>query len=466
MLNKTLFFFLFYFIIAGCQQVQDRTQTSENSQVRDRLDVYEEMDYTLTELMLKKWYPAIMDHEYGGYISRFNYRFEPEDPQDKMIVSQGRHIWSSSKFHELFPDNEMYMTAASMGPPFLKDHMWDKQYGGFFQLVDRQGNPKDAEALKTAYGNAFAIYGLASYFKVSGDSSALHLAIDTFHWLEKNSHDPEYKGYFNHLKRNGTPLTTREETVDGPKDQNSSIHLLEAFTELYQVWPDELLRERLNEMLVLIRDTIVTPVGSLTLFSYRDWQPISFKDSSREVVKEKFNLDHLSFGHDVETAFLMLEASHVLGIENDEKTLEIGKKMVDHSLNKGWDTKTGGFYDGGYYFKGDDDVTIVKDTKNWWAQAEGLNTLLMMADIFPDDPLNYEQKFYQLWDYTQRYLIDSEHGGWYSGGIDKQPDLKTGTKGNIWKTSYHTGRSLMNCMRRLKGGPIYQEKEMPVMVSH
>ena len=110
------------------------------------------------------------------------------------------------------------------------------------------------------------------------------------------------------------------------------------------------------------------------------------------------------FGHDVETAYLMLEASHVLGWKNDTTTLRIGKKMLDHALQSGWDNQVGGFYDEGYYFKNKPGITIIADTKNWWAQAEGMNTLLLMAEKYPNDPHQYFKKFEKLWHYTQTYF--------------------------------------------------------------
>ena len=124
--------------------------------------------------------------------------------------------------------------------------------------------------------------------------------------------------------------------------------------------------------------------------------------------------------------------------------------MVDHALRAGWDSKLGGFYDEGYYFKGDTDITITHDTKNWWAQAEGLNALLLMATLYPNDEMNYFQKFETLWSYCDTYLIDHKHGDWYAGGLDKQPDMKTALKGHIWKATYHQYRSLENCINRLK----------------
>jgi len=111
------------------------------------------------------------------------------------------------------------------------------------------------------------------------------------------------------------------------------------------------------------------------LFVNADISPVSYRDSAEQVRQKNWTLDHISFGHDVETAFLMLEASEIAGLENDTLTLRKAKNMVDHSIENGWDKSVGGFYDAGYYFKNQDTVTIIRDTKNWWAQAEGMNSL-------------------------------------------------------------------------------------------
>jgi mannobiose 2-epimerase len=178
--------------------------------------------------------------------------------------------------------------------------------------------------------------------------------------------------------------------------------------------------------------------------------PISYRDSSDEIRKKNWHHDHISFGHDVETAYLMLEASEIAGIENDTITLRKAKRMVDHSIENGWDKELGGFYEAGYYFKGQDTVTIIKDTKNWWAQAEGLNSLMMMSQLFPNDPHNYHSLFMKEWEYIDKYLIDHEYGDWYPVGIDKEPDAKFAVKAQIWKGNYHTSRALMNCLKRLQ----------------
>jgi len=234
----------------------------------------------------------------------------------------------------------------------------------------------------------------------------------------------------------------------GYKDQNSSIHLLEAYTELYNVWHDETLKERLNGLLTLIRDVITTPEGYMNLFFDENWNPISFRNASKEVREKNYRLEHVSFGHNYETAFLMLEASHALGINDDVKTLTVAKRMLDHAIQNGWEKENGGFVDAAYYFAGDSKCTIIQDSKNWWAQAEAINVLLMMSKIFPQEAI-YKDYFTREWEYIGNFVLDHAHGDWYEGGIDKQPEFRTGRKGHIWKGCYHTGRSLMNCTKML-----------------
>lgn len=417
-----------------------------------------EMEHTLNR-SFQLWYPLSVDSADGGFYSDIDYKWQLKGKQDKMIVTQARHVWSTSNA-AYFEKKYDYLTKISAhGFKFLKDVMWDNKYGGFYSLVSREGKvidrnefglPGEKQIIKDAYGNAFAIYGLAAYYKVSKNTEALKLAEETFNWLDKHSYDPEYGGYFQYLSRNGTPFKDGYHGVP-PKDQNSSIHILEAFTELYTVWPDSRVKERLASLLHIIRDKFVTDKGYLDLFFKRDLTPVSYRDSSSEVRKKHFELDHVSFGHDIETGYLLLEASKALGIKNDTTTLRIAKKMVDHTLKNGWDKKVGGIFDGGYYFKGEKRISIIMKTKQWWSQVEALNSCLMMSQLFPKDPINYYQKFCKQWNYIKNYLIDKKYGGFYWGGIDEVPDINTSPKGTIWKGDYHTTRGLINCIKRLRG---------------
>lgn len=420
--------------------------------------IADEMLDSLQNGILKRWYPLVIDEEFGGYFTNVTWDWKLPEEQEKMIVTQARHVWLTSKMASFLNDEE-YEKYAWHGYKFMRAFMWDHSYGGFFQVRDRSGKFSECEGWgeeKRTYGNAFGIYSLAALYELSNDANALNFAKEAFDWIEKQAFDPVLKGYHQFLLRNGNPFDNSNgyetKATDKPevgyKDQNSSIHLLEAYTELYNVWKDEKVKTQLTGLLHLIRDVITTPKGYMNLFFTKDWKPISFRDADEATRKEFYRLDHVSFGHDYETAFLMLETSHILGIENDVKTLATAKRMVDHAIENGFDNEVGGFYDGGYYFTEDGPCQIIKSTKNWWAQAEGLNVLLIMSKIFPNEE-KYFNTFLKQWEYVDKYILDHENGDWFEGGLDKEPNFKFGPKSHIWKCTYHTGRALMNCIKML-----------------
>ncbi|WP_217447506.1 AGE family epimerase/isomerase [Maribellus comscasis] len=425
----------------------------------------EELNLSLQTEILDAWYPRSIDSVYGGFLSNFTFDWQPSGPQNKMIVTQTRHLWTLSEA-AMFYQNDKYRETADHAFQFLQNKMWDKQYGGFYTTLNREGEPGTTNfgGAKMAYGNAFGIYALMAYYNLTKNEEALELAKQTFLWLEKYSHDPVYSGYFNNLERNGNPLSIArmEETpVERPeelpdykrmsqKDQNTSIHVLEALTELYKVWPDGLVKTRLNEVFNLISEKIVTPKGYLTLFLERDFTPISFRDSTEEIIRQNLSTDHVSFGHDIETGFLLLEAAHSLYGKIDKKTLALAKKMVDHTIDNGWDEKKGGIYDRGYYFQGSDTITIMHNAKVWWSEAEAMNALLLMSKLFPDEP-KYREYFDKQWEYIQTFQIDHKHKGWYSEGIDKSPEQVSAPKGSDWKINYHNFRTMRNCIKMLRG---------------
>ncbi len=424
----------------------------------------------LSDNLLNKWYPLAIDNEFGGYFTNISNDFNLMPMQEKMVVTQARHMWTTAKASEFF-NNESFYNYSLHGFNFLKDKMWDSEYGGYYQIRSRAGGYSEVEKWKNekrTYGNAFAVYGLAALYKITNNIDVLEQAKKSFFWIEKNSYDSKYDGYFQFLQREGIPFdksskykTEATDAVEvGLKDQNSSIHLLEAYTELYNVWKDENVFRQLHGLLILIRDAIINPKGYLHLFFENNWKPVSFKNSSKEIREANYRLDHVSFGHDYETAFLMLEASHTLGLEEDVRTLRTAKKLIDHAIENGWDNLNGGFFDEGYYFKENNECTIIKDTKNWWAQAEGLNALLLFSKIFPEEKIYYDL-FLQQWEYIKKYLIDHENGDWYYGSLEKEPHHKNTPKGSIWKATYHNGRALMNCIKMLsdESFEIYRNNE-------
>ncbi len=227
--------------------------------------------------ILERWYPLVVDKECGGYFTNVTYDWKLPPEQEKMIVTQARHVWTLSKLASFFDGAAAYEQMALHGYYSMRIHMWDGNYGGFYQIRNRVGGMSDVNGWrdeKRAYGNAFGIYALAALYHQTGNSEVLDFAQQAFRWVEDHSFDPKGGGYFEFLTREGKPFDTSSDykTIAGDKnelgfkDQNSSIHLLEAYTELYHVWKSPLLKTQLERLLVLIRDTMVSKEGSLRLF--------------------------------------------------------------------------------------------------------------------------------------------------------------------------------------------------------
>jgi mannobiose 2-epimerase len=153
----------------------------------------------------------------------------------------------------------------------------------------------------------------------------------------------------------------------------------------------------------------------------------------------------------VETAFLLLEAIHALDLQDDPTTHQVAKQLVDHSLESGWDMDSGGFYYAGK--EKDGEVTILNDQKSWWGAIEGLNALVLMHTLYPEDPRDYYGKALQQWDYIDKNLIDKKNGGWYNVGIDQRPETVEQLKSHPWKTTYHNVRGMVHCIEMLRSQP-------------
>lgn len=428
--------------------------SKKSTDQRQNPDISAEMEALLNEHLLNVWYPRAIDTGNGGFYSTFTYDWKKTGEQNKFIVTQARHVWTLSFVYENYAQEEKYLKYARHGVDFLKSHFWDKELGGFFELTDSVGNVTGGEnkESKRAYGNAFAIYALAQYYKVTQQEDVLTLAKKAFLWLEEHSYDKAHGGYFQVLHRDGSPVMPAEAENFNPfdrasigiKDFNSSIHLLEAFTSLYQVWPDTLVKKRLKEMYDIVAGPMYDDRGFLKLYFYPDWTLVPDGDPLAMPGRPR---NFITFGHDVETAFLLYEAAEALEIDKTDLLAQM-KKMVDHALKYGWDSQSGGFYDQGKYEDGQ--MNIINPHKEWWGQAEGLNTFLLMHKLFPGNEQDYYKKFEKQWDYINRYLIDRENKGWYPSGIDKNPDAKKALKAQIWKGNYHTSRALVTCLKSLE----------------
>jgi mannobiose 2-epimerase len=428
---------------SACGAQEQSELASDTAPNRDAyIKIAGEVEQVLHADVLNVWFPRAVDKKWGGYHSHFarDWQWLPSD--GKFSVFQGRMTWVSSQVVLREPQmREQFIPVVRQGVEYLTNVLWDKEDGGFYWGLDDDGHitPQFTDH-KHLYGNSFCIFGLAAAYQATHDPKALDLAKRAFEWMDKHAHDSEHGGYFEWLTRDGTPVASKpgsgeaDKNFVGPsgyKSMNTHIHLLEALVQLYQVWPDPTVKARLEELLTIVRDKICVDPGVMNLYFTNDWRPIP---------------DHDSYGHDVETAYLMLEADEALHGKASRATEIMAKMLVDHSLTYGWDAKNGGLFREGTTFGKAEDTS-----KEWWVQAESLNALLMMHERYGKQDPTYFQRFLEQWSFIQQHTIDAEYHGLYNLTTAEGKPISH-DKGSIWKAAYHDGRAFWNvseCLHHL-----------------
>jgi len=408
------------------------------------LQLANEVEQGLNTDLVDAWFPRSIDRQHGGFYSSFSRTWEPGQSPGKFAVFQARMTWIAAQLALRRPELKSRMLPiVRHGTAFLSNVLWDREQGGFFVGTDDQGQvtPAFGEE-KHLYGMSFCVFALAAAHEATFDPRPLELAQQAFAWIDGHAHDPKNRGYFEQLTRAGQPLGTprpgeqRRPSVfgfpPGLKSMNTHIHLLEAFAQLYRVWPDPKLKARLAELLAVVRDEICVEPGVMNLYFTPAWKAIP---------------DHDSYGHDVETAYLMLEAEELLrrGQQplHDPRTEAMARRLVDHALAYGFDGSLGGFFSDGTTFG-----RAENRNKEWWMQFEGLNALLLMHERHGAEGPRYFEAFQWQWQFIQKYQRDAEHHGFYQLVGPEGVPIAT-TKASIWKAAYHDGRTLLNVSEKL-----------------
>jgi|SRR2546426_356708 len=402
-----------------------------------------------TELrgLMSTWFPRSVDREHGGFLCDFDHRWKPSGSQLKMLEYQARQTIAAARAAAHSPDLAHLREVASHGFRYLKDRMWDPSLGGWYRLLDRTGDPLEG-ATKHGHGSGYAISACIACYELTGDPECVDLAKLAFTWLEEHAHDDRHGGYFVFYGRDGTPVLSRDQgfapgqsrdaigTPIGFKDANTTSDLLKGFSDLYRVWPDPLLRKRLEETLCILRDRLVVAPGVMHMYAHPDWTPLP---------------DFVRYGQILRSAHHLLSASEALAGAVDPMTERVARCMVDTMLRIAWDPDKGGFHLAGSSFGPtciDDTVVFVRN-KCWWPQAEGMKVLLAMARLHPADATEYAAHFERLWEYVKKYVIDAKHGGWLPAGLDTNAEATKRPKATKWKDCSHETEALLESLQML-----------------
>jgi mannobiose 2-epimerase len=387
----------------------------------------EELISHLRENMLPFWMNHMLDDENGGFYGWIDNNGKIKKDAAKAAVMNTRILWTFSAAYNMFRDKK-YMDTAKLAYNYIIDHFLDKENGGIYWMLDYKGKP--LESKKQIYAEAFAIYSLCEYFKASGDKNALNIAKEIFRLIEKYSFDTDLNGYFEAFTREWKileDLRLSDKDINEKKTTNTHLHILEAYSNFLSVSRNKLLKWKLVNLIDLFITRMINPVNNhLIMFFDEYWTPRSKK---------------VSYGHDIETSWLLTEAAHTTGSELLQETCRLSScKMVDTIL------KNGTADDGSIYNEVTEDA-MLDDDRHWWPQAEGMVGFLNTYQHTGDEI--YIETIMKLWQFIKRYLIHPELGEWYYRVNNKNIPAPDEEFAGPWKGPYHNGRMCMEVIRRI-----------------
>ena len=387
-----------------------------------------EMQDVLTGNILPFWIDKMVDHENGGFYGRIDGHGNLHADAEKGGILNARILWTFSAAYRVLGKSE-YLEMATRAKDYIIAHFIDREYGGTYWSLDYKGNPKDTK--KQFYAIGFMIYGLSEYVRATGDKEALDYAIQLFDCIEEHSLDVIYNGYIEACTREwGEIADMRLSDLDAnyPKSQNTHLHIIEPYANLYRVWKDERLEKALRNMINIFTDKILNPeTNHLDLFFENDWTR---------------GAGHLeSYGHDIECSWLMHEAALVLGDAEVLKKVEEIVPLVAKASEKGLNP------DGSMIHEANLDTGHVDDDLHWWVQAEAVVGFYNIYQHFADE--SALDKSLHCWQYIKDNLIDYKAGEWYwsrhpDGTLNLDDD-----KAGFWKCPYHNGRMCLEIIERI-----------------
>jgi len=406
----------------------------------------EEAHNHLVNELLPFWTSRMVDEKNGGFLTHFDKEGRDTGEDEKSLIAQTRCLYTLASAHRAGYGDGKLAAMARHGADFLINKMWDRKNEGFYWMMDRKGNVKIDK--KIIYGQSFAIYSLSEYTMATGDKRGIEYAEKVFDLIQKYCADTMYGGYWEMFERDWT-LRGPGSAGGDRKTLDVHMHLMEAFTALYECTGRDVHRRKLLEVIDILQHRINHP-------RYRTGIPQFFKDWTIapqikfEIIwgwdrftgeGKKANVtDNTCYGHNAEFAWLLIHALEILNINKDLYRDDF-HTIFEHIVNNGIDTEFGGVYVEGPHSGG-----VSDREKEFWQQAEVLTALLDAWLIFKDP--RYWESYKNVHRFVFDKMINKGVGEWYPLLTREGEPIWT-HMGHSWKINYHTVRSMILSIQRL-----------------
>lgn len=379
----------------------------------------------LTRNIMPWWIKRMPDDRMGGFYGRIDGHDNIVPDAPKGAILNARILYSFSAAYMTVKD-PVYLEMATRARDYIFTHFFDNKHGGTYWSLDSGGEP--LETKKQIYSLAFFIYALTWYHMATGEKESLDSAISLFRLIEKQSYDHKRDGYFEAFTREWeemADLRLSEKDANEKKTMNTHLHLLEAYTSLFRVWPDNALKKQLAGLVRIFTDRIVDPVTShLNLFFDEEW-------NCRSTL--------VSYGHDIEASWLLYEAAEAIGEGDSVKGAALKIATVAYEGLAG---------DGSLYYEKDDVVGHFDRDRHWWVQSEAVVGFMNAWQLTGDS--GWLELAEAAFGYIRNNLSDRVNGEWFwsiraDGTVNRDDD-----KAGFWKCPYHNSRMCLEIMTRSK----------------
>jgi mannobiose 2-epimerase len=392
-------------------------------------DFRQQLEEELTAHILPFWMTHAVDKANGGFYGAVTNDLQVHNKVPRSAILCARILWTFAKAYRTL-GAERYLSMAQWAYEYLTRVFWDQECGGLYWQVDYQGNPVSDR--KHHYAQAFAIYGLAEYYRATQKPQSLILAQMLFRLLEKHAYRAVHQGYVEGSTREWKPLADMrlsDRDLNSHMSMNTLLHILEAYTNLLRVWDDAHLKAQHKALLETFQQHVIDHQTShFRLFFDDQWHSLS---------------ENVSFGHDIEGSWLLWEAAEIQGDS------ALSAKVRDPVIRIAAAVYREGMDDDGSLFCEGSPQGLVDSSKDWWAQAEAVVGFYNAYQL--SGQAHFAQAAYRCWTYIQTRMVDRKHGGWYKRlHRDGTPD-NTRYKVGPWDCPYHHSRACFEMLARLDG---------------
>jgi N-acylglucosamine 2-epimerase len=370
----------------------------------------------LLDNILPFWLEKSQDKEFGGYFTCLDRDGSVFDT-DKFMWLQGREVWMFAKMYNTVEKRSEWLECAVQGAEFMKKYGHDGDYNWYFSLT-REGAP------------LVEPYNIFSYTFAAMAFGQLHLATGNEEYAEITR-----QTFARILERYDNPKARWSKTHTGTRGlKNFALPMIlcNLALEIEHLVEPSFLNKTIEGCIHEVMDVFYRPELGIIV------ENVNLDGS----LSDTFEGRQLNPGHAIEAMWFIMEVGERLGRpELVAKATEITIKMVEY----GWDKKWGGIF----YFMdrlGRPRHELECDQKLWWVHIETLIALLKGYRLTESEECL--RWFGIIHEYTWAHFRDSEYPEWF-GYLNRRGEVLLTLKGGKWKGCFHVPRGMYQCWKTL-----------------